>query len=125
MLDRVVPILLHSSQTKAPAAAEASSIRLAAFLLRCGLRLGILAAEALDTACGIHQLLLAGKERVAGGADFEDDVALVRGAGLKVSSAGALDIDGLVLRVNSFFWHGNNPFPKIFLLSGSADRLQR
>src|ERR1700735_1608968 len=42
--------------------------RLAAILLGCGLRLGILAAEALDTACGIHQLLLAGEERVAAGA---------------------------------------------------------
>ena len=75
--------------------------------LSCGLRLlgcgfglacvglGELAAEALDAACGVDQLLLAGEERVAGGADFEDDVALVGGAGLKVSSAGALDVDGL------------------------------
>src|SRR5580704_5925884 len=70
-----------------------------------GVRLGELAAEALDATCGVDQLLLAGKERVAGGADFEDDVALVRGAGLKVSSAGALDGDVFVLRVNSFFWH--------------------
>src|SRR5271170_2151358 len=64
-----------------------------------------LAAEALDAACGVDQLLLAGEVRVAGGADFDDDVALVRGAGLKGRSAGALDVDGLVLRVNSFFWH--------------------
>ena len=45
--------------------------------------LGVLAAEALDAACGVDQLLLAGEERVAGGADFDDDVALVGGAGLK------------------------------------------
>src|SRR5579871_2862935 len=70
-----------------------------------GVRLGELAAEALDASCGVDQLLLAGEERVAGGADFEDDVALVRGAGLKVSTAGALDGDGVVLRVNSCFRH--------------------
>ena len=84
-------------------------------LLRGGLglarvRLGELAAEALDAACGVDQLLLAGEERVAGGADFDDDVALVRRAGLKVVAAGALDGDGVVLRVNTFFWHGNYPF---------------
>ena len=45
---------------------------------------GVLAAEALDAAGGVDQLLLAGEERVAGGADFDDDVALVRGAGLEV-----------------------------------------
>ena len=32
-------------------------------LLRCGL-IGILATEALDAACRIHQALLAGEERV-------------------------------------------------------------
>ena len=83
-------------------------------LLRGGLACGFsfacvrfveLAAEALDAACGVDQLLLTGKVRVAGGADFDDDVALMRGAGLKAASAGALDVDGLVLRVNSFFWH--------------------
>ena len=64
-----------------------------------------LAAEAFDATCGVDQLLLAGEEWVAGGADFKDDVALVRGAGLKVGSAGALDGDDVVLRVNSFFRH--------------------
>src|SRR5580700_8869452 len=49
------------------------------------------AAEALDAAGGVDQLLLAGEERVAGGADFDDDVALVGGAGLKGRSAGAFD----------------------------------
>jgi hypothetical protein len=66
-----------------------------------------LAAEALDTACGVDQLLLAGKERVARSADFDDDVALVGGAGLKCIPARALDVDFLVLRVNSLFWHGS------------------
>jgi hypothetical protein len=54
---------------------------------------GDLAAEALDAAGGVDQLLLAGKERVAGSADFDDDIALVRGAGLKQIAAGALDAD--------------------------------
>ena len=70
-----------------------------------GIGVGYLAAEALDAACGVDQLLLAGKERVALRADFDDDVAFVGGAGLKVIAAGALNVDGRVLRVNSFFWH--------------------
>src|SRR5260370_10517777 len=64
------------------------------------------ATEALDAACGVDQLLLAGEVGVAGGADFDDDVALVRGASFKAGSAGTLDVDALVLWVNSFFWHG-------------------
>lgn len=72
-------------------------------------RLGELAAETLDASGGVDQLLLTGEERVAGGADFENNVALVRGAGLEVSSAGALNGDGLVLRVNSLLRH-NDPF---------------
>ena len=81
-------------------------------LLRGGLGLarvglGKFTSETLHAARRIDQLLLAGKERVAGSADFDDDVALVRGAGLKVIAAGALDGDGVVLRVNSFFGHGS------------------
>ena len=80
-------------------------------LLCCGLglagvRLGELAAEALDATCGVDQLLLAGEERVAGGADFEQDVAFVRGAGLETVAAGALDGGDGITRVNSFFRHG-------------------
>ena len=55
-----------------------------------GVGRGELAAEALDAAGGVDQLLLAGEERVAGGADFDDDVALVGGARLEVVAAGAL-----------------------------------
>ena len=72
-----------------------------------GVRVGDFAAEAFDAAGGVDQLLLAGEERVAGSADFDDDVALVRGTGLKGIAAGALDVDGVVLRVNCFFWHVN------------------
>ena len=80
---------------------------------------GYLAAEALDAAGGVDQLLLAGEERVAVGADFNDDIALVRGAGLKVVAAGAFDVDALVLRVNGFFWHGANLFLLRVLPAGS------
>jgi hypothetical protein len=38
-------------------------------------------------------------------ADFDDDVALVRGAGFKAGPAGALDVDAFILRVNTLFWH--------------------
>jgi hypothetical protein len=51
---------------------------------------GVLAAEALDTASGIHQLLLASKERMTVGADFQVDVALMRGASDKRVPAGAV-----------------------------------
>ena len=66
-----------------------------------GIRLGELAAEAVDAACGIDELLLAGEEGVAGGTDFDHDVALVGGLGLEVVAAGALDLGGVVAGVNS------------------------
>jgi hypothetical protein len=49
----------------------------------CGRILGVLAAEALHATGGIHELLLAGEEGMAGGADFYADVALMGGAGNK------------------------------------------
>jgi hypothetical protein len=50
----------------------------------------VLAAEALDAAGGIDQLLLAGKERVATRADFYADVALVCRARGKGAATGAV-----------------------------------
>jgi hypothetical protein len=47
---------------------------------------------------------------MAGGADFQDDVALVRGAGLKMVSAGAAHVDVFVFGVDAFLGHGVNPF---------------
>ncbi len=99
---------LPGLDNKAPAAAEASS-RLRSCLLLGSygcVRLGILAAEALDAACGVDQLLLAGKERVAGGADFDMDVALVGGASGKIVAASALYVYLVVAGVNAFFGHG-------------------
>ena len=46
-----------------------------------GLVLGILAAETLYAAGGIHHFLLAGEEGMASGADFNADIAFVGGAG--------------------------------------------
>ena len=80
----------------------------AAFELLLGFGCGVLAAEALDASGGINQLLLAGEEGVAGGADFEDDVSLVGGAGLEVVAAGAADVGLLVLRVDAFLGHGES-----------------
>src|SRR5712672_1921267 len=98
-----------SAQNKASAAAEAS-IKLAALLLGglCGFRclglasvgLGVLAAEALDASGSIHQLLLAGKERVAVRADFQVNGALVGGPGYKCVSACAVHFCFFVLRMD-------------------------
>ena len=74
-----------------------------------GVGRGELAAEAVDTASRVHQLLLPGEERVAGRADFDDDVALVCGARLEGGSAGALYIDVVIGGVNSSFWHDAIP----------------
>jgi len=79
------------------------------FGLLAFVRLRELAAEALDAACRVDQLLLAGEERVARGADFDDDVALVGGARLERVAAGALHVDVAVTGVDSLFWHGNSP----------------
>jgi putative oxidoreductase len=75
-------------------------------LLRCrfgfcgfglaGVGFRILAAEALDSTGGVHQLLLAGEERVACGADFHVDVALVGRTGQKRIAAGAMYFNCIV-----------------------------
>ena len=70
-----------------------------------GVGLGILAAEALDAAGGVDQLLLAGKEGVAGGADFHADVALVGGTGHKGVAAGTVHAGFVVSRMDGWL-HG-------------------
>ena len=67
--------------------------------------LGVLAAEALDTSGGIHQLLLAGEKWMAVGADFNADVAPMRGAGSKRVAAGAVHTHFMIRRMNGCF-HG-------------------
>src|ERR1017187_278652 len=55
-----------------------------------GIALRVLAAEALDPAGGVHQLLFAGEEGVARGTDFHVDVALVGRTGHKGVAACAV-----------------------------------
>src|SRR5689334_1352530 len=74
--------------------------KLAALLL-CGLF--VLAAETLDTAGGVHQLLLAGKKRMAIGADFHVDRALVRGPCNELVAARAVYAYFIVSGMNRCF----------------------
>ncbi len=69
-------------------------------LCRWGCLFGVLAAEALYAAGGVHKALLAGEERVAVGANFERDLALVGRARFKGVAARAVDLCGLILGVN-------------------------
>jgi hypothetical protein len=66
-------------------------------------RLGVLAAEALDTASGVHQLLLAREERMAIRANFYADVALMSRTGCKGVAAGAMHTNFVIRRMNSSF----------------------
>src|SRR5215472_7423153 len=71
--------------------------KIAALLLD---RLLVLATIALHASSGIHQLLLAGKERVAVGADFQADVAFVSRAGHEHIAARAVHADFVVSGMN-------------------------
>src|SRR5208283_5452714 len=84
---------------------------------RCGLcllvaaRSLVLLLEPVNAARGVHQLLAAGEERMAGGTDLHADIALVRRAGLESVAAGANDVDFLISGVNtSLHCVGGNPF---------------
>jgi hypothetical protein len=62
--------------------------------------LGILAAETFDASGGIDQFLFAGEERMAVGADFYVDVALMSGAGHETVPARAHHTDLPVCRMD-------------------------
>ncbi len=68
-----------------------------------GVAFGVLAAKALNAPGRVHQLLLAGKEGMAGSADFYADVALVSGAGDKCVPASAMHADLTVVRMDGCF----------------------
>src|SRR5713226_8303052 len=69
-----------------------------------GLGIGILALKALDAAGGVHQLLLAGEERVAVRADFDaDPLTLDGGASLERMAAGAMNQHFVVVGVDPSF----------------------
>jgi hypothetical protein len=68
-----------------------------------GWLLAIPLVEAIDASCGIDQLLLAGKERVASGTNFDVQVTFLGGASLELLAARAGDGDINVFWVNSWF----------------------
>jgi hypothetical protein len=65
--------------------------------------LAIALVEAIDASCGIDQLLLAGKERVASRTDFDVQVTFLGGASLESLAARAGDVNLNVFWVNSWF----------------------
>jgi hypothetical protein len=75
-----------------------------------GIGLGVLAAETLNPARGIDQLLLTGEEGVTGGANFHVDIALVCGTRFKGGTARALHPDLFITWMYSLFWHLKKPF---------------
>jgi hypothetical protein len=76
--------------------------------LRDGLLHAITLAEFLDAASGVDDLLLAGIERMAGGADFDVQLFFAqRGAGYESVATRAGDGDFFVIGMNAGF-HGNS-----------------
>lgn len=69
------------------------------------LGLGVFATEALHAARGVDQLLFAGKERVAVGANFGVDIAFIRGARGEVVPTGADHFDLVIVRMNPCLRH--------------------
>jgi MacB-like periplasmic core domain len=119
-----------SDQTKAPASARAgvfpkSAKYWAIFGLLLGrLGLGVLAAEALHAAGGVHQFLLAGEERMATRADFHADVALMGRAGHKVITARTVHTNFVIRRMNSCF-HVGNYLDSNHLILSNLHRIQQ
>src|SRR5882672_11861169 len=101
-------------QAKAPAFRRGLCFRgnpcksVASTLVLCRLRfrgcvLGVLAAEALDTSGGIHQLLFSGKKRMASRAYFYGDVALVGRPRHKRVAARAMHAHFVISGMNGCF----------------------
>ena len=78
----------------------------------------VLAAEALDASGGIHQLLLARKEWVAIGTDFNVDVALVRRTRGKRVPAGTVDAHFMVIGMDGCLHVASKPFLQRTYFSG-------
>ena len=68
----------------------------------CSLLEAELLVELVNASAGVDQLLLAGIERMALGADFNENV-LLGGAGLIDGTAGAADLGLLIIRMDSGF----------------------
>jgi len=72
------------------------------FSLFAGFIQAVTSLETFNTTGGINELLLAGKKRMAGGAEFQSDIRL-GGTGFKLAAAGATDRNGVILGMYSFF----------------------
>lgn len=68
--------------------------------------LAITLIETIYASCCINQLLFAGEEGMARRADFDVQVAILRGASLKAFATRAGDVYFLILRMN-FWFHGS------------------
>jgi len=68
-----------------------------------GIALRVFASETLDSAGGIHELLLAREKGMAICADFHADVALVGRARGKDVAAGAMDANFVIIRMDRCF----------------------
>lgn len=65
---------------------------------------GVLFGEAFDAAGGVDELLFAGEEGVAIGADFDVEAVAFDGrASLKIMAAGAVNRYGVIIGVNTGF----------------------
>src|SRR6185503_10176304 len=83
--------------------APAPGSRMAALRLSCRfLLLAVLARVPLHAAGGVDELLLAREERVATGADLEPQLLALGGPGGPGSAARAVDVDDLVLGMDSW-----------------------
>jgi len=73
---------------------------------------GVLFGEALDAAGGVNQLLFAGEEGVAIGADFDVEALAFNGrASLEIVAAGAVDCYGVIIGMNTGFHEA--PFVRV------------
>ena len=73
---------------------------------------GVLFGEAFDAARGVNQLLFAGEEGMAIGADFDSEhVAFDGRAGGEIVAAGAMDCYGVIIGVNTGFHEA--PFVRV------------
>ena len=86
--------------------------------------LGVLAAETFHPTGGIHELLLASKERMAIGADFYVDVALVGRTSAETVAARAHDANLVVSGMNGCLHGLLTSFPNHSILK-DARRIQQ
>ena len=68
-----------------------------------GFLLGVPPVKPIDATRSIDQLLLAGKERMAGRTNFHVQVVFARGSSLKGLAAGAGNCNFFIFRMNSGF----------------------